>query len=253
MTWSCSSPKKIPYCAREFIKLWYNICNAWLCSFTLRLCVSRDLRLFHCWSTSSNRSKQMFELFPENTNSYTLQKTGNLLDVSKKELEQVIGLFFMTVLVSNLWNRKSICICCRHEQKHVFEHCCSAALCEQYMEDQTLVCFVSWKLSQLVPDDFNLTDQQMVPLKVKFSVTKQYMRNKPHKELKMLCGMHGCTRQEKVHRLTPSESFDAVHSGKDTVSASLRFKQHGRLSTNARHFLSISHCQHDFSSNQQRQ
>jgi len=31
-----------------------------------------------------------------------------------------------------------------------------------------------------------------------------------------------------VHRLTPSESFDAVHSGKDTVSASFRFKQPGR-------------------------
>jgi len=164
--------KIIPYCAREFIKLWYNIRNAWLCSFTLRLYVSRDLRLVHCWSTSSNWSKQMFELFPENTNAYTLQKTANLLDVSKKDLEQVIGLFFMTGLVSNLWNRKSICICCRHEQKHVFEHCCSAALCEQYMEDQALVCFVSWKLSQLVPDDFNLTDLQMVPLKVKFSVTK---------------------------------------------------------------------------------
>ena len=40
----------------------------------------------------------------------------NLLDVSKKELEQVIGLFFMTGLVRNLWNTKSICICCRHEQ-----------------------------------------------------------------------------------------------------------------------------------------
>jgi len=40
------------------------------------------------------------------------------------------------------------------------------------MEDQVLVCFISWKLSQLVPDDFNLTDQQMVPLKVKFGVTK---------------------------------------------------------------------------------
>ena len=34
-----------------------------------------------------------------------------------------------------------------------------------------------------------------------------------------------------VHRLTPSESFDAVHSGKDTVCASLRIKQPGRLST----------------------
>ena len=34
-----------------------------------------------------------------------------------------------------------------------------------------------------------------------------------------------------VHRLTPSESFDAVRSGKDIVSASLRFKQHRRLST----------------------
>jgi len=44
----------------------------------------------------------MFELFPENTNAYTLQKTANLLDVSKKDLEQVIGLFFMTGLVSNL-------------------------------------------------------------------------------------------------------------------------------------------------------
>jgi len=32
-----------------------------------------------------------------------------------------------------------------------------------------------------------------------------------------------------VNRFTPSESFDAVHSGKDTVSASLRFKQPGWL------------------------
>ena len=104
--------KIIPYCAREFIKLWYNIRNAWLCSFTLRLDVSRDLRLVHC----CNYSQQMWELLNENTNAYTLQKTGNLLDVSKKELEQVIGLFSMTGLVSNLWNRRSICICCRHEQ-----------------------------------------------------------------------------------------------------------------------------------------
>jgi len=52
------------------------------------------------------------------------------------------------------------------------------------MKDQALVCFVSCKLFQLLPDDFNLTDEQMVPLKVKFSGTKQYMRNKPHKELR---------------------------------------------------------------------
>jgi len=109
--------------------------------------------------------------------------------------------------------------------KTSFWTCCSAALCEQYMEDQVLVCFVSWKLSQLVPDDFNITDQQMVPLKVKFSVTKQYMPNTPHKELKMLCVMRGCTRQEY------SSSFDSkwiVWRGslrKETLSASLRFKQ----------------------------
>ena len=125
------------------------------------------------------------------------------MDVSKKELEQVIGLFFRTGLVSNLGNTKSTSICCRHEQKQVSEHCCSAALCEQYMEGQALVCFVSCKLFQLLPDDFNLTDHQMVQLKVKFSGSKRYMRNKPHKELKMLCGMRGCTRQQN------SSSFDS--------------------------------------------
>jgi len=57
----------------------------------------------------------------------------------------------------------------------------SAALCEQYMEGQALACFVLLKLSQLVPDDFNLCDEQMVPLKVKFTGTKPYMWNKPHK------------------------------------------------------------------------
>jgi len=51
----------------------------------------------------------------------------------------------------------------------------SAALCEQYMEGQALACFVLLKLSQLVPDDFNLCDEQMVPLKVKFTGTKPYM------------------------------------------------------------------------------
>jgi len=44
--------------------------------------------------------------------------------------------------------------------------------------------FASCKLFQLLPYDFNSTDAQIVLLKVKFSVTKQYMRNKPHKELR---------------------------------------------------------------------
>ena len=59
--------------------------------FTLRLCLSRDLRLLHYWRTSSNWSKQTFELLPENTNAYAIKITGNVLDVSKKKLAQDIG------------------------------------------------------------------------------------------------------------------------------------------------------------------
>jgi len=46
------------------------------------------------------------------------------------------------------------------------------------MEDQALACFVSQKLSQLVPDDFNSTDEQIVPLKVKLSGTKSSQSRK---------------------------------------------------------------------------
>jgi len=76
--------KIIPYCAREFIKLWYNIRNAWLCSFTLRLDVSRDLRLVHC----CNYSQQMWELLMRTLMHILYRKLGIYWMFQKRNLSK---------------------------------------------------------------------------------------------------------------------------------------------------------------------
>lgn len=154
----------------------------------------------------------MIELLVSMTNIYSVQKNGKDLNTNKKEMEQVIGMFFKMGLVrmpgtTMYWEIDTRYapvaeVMCRNRFQSILaslHFVDNMIVTEQEMSDKL------WKIKpwlemfrgnclKLVPEEHNSIDKQMVAFKGKFSNIRQYLRNKPHKwgfKIWCRCGISG--------------------------------------------------------------
>ena len=102
-------------------------------------------------------STEMLESLAQNTNEYSIQKSGTNIKTSLKEIEQLIGMYLKIDLnvpddsnKDKLWKTRP------------------------WLESFRADCLL------IVPEEHNSVDEMMVPFKGKFSSIKQYMHGKPH-------------------------------------------------------------------------
>lgn len=142
-------------------------------------------------------SDDMLDLLVEMTNLYSVQKTGTSVNTNKKEMEQLIGMFFHMGLAKMPGNR------CYWETGTRYDPVANVMSRNRFQKLISSIHFVDnitadqgstdklWKIRpwltkfrevclQVVPEEKNSIDEMMIPFKGKFSKIKQYMKGKPH-------------------------------------------------------------------------
>ena len=132
----------------------------------------------------------------EHTNRYSLQKTGSSIATNRKEMEQVLGLYFRMGLVQMSGYRAY------WEADTRYEPVASVMPRNRFLLILSMIHFVDnleehnagdkvWKIRpwlrsfrenclKVVLEEHNSIDEMMVPFKGKFSRIKQYIRGKPN-------------------------------------------------------------------------
>lgn len=143
-------------------------------------------------------SDDMLELVVTMTNLYSVEKNGKSADITVKEFQQVIGMFFRMGLAKMPGNR------CYWETDARYEPVAGVMSRNRFQLILTVIHFVEnnhvseeeradklWKIRpwlekfrsnclKVVPEEQNSIDEMMIPFKGKFSKLKQYIKGKPH-------------------------------------------------------------------------
>ena len=140
----------------------------------------------------------MLESLVTHTNEYSVQKSGNSVNTNKKEVEQVIGMFFHMGLVRMSGVRQY------WESATAYSPVCSAMSRNRFQLLLTMLHFVNnllvssedkkdklWKIRpwlarmrenclKLVPEEHCSIDEMMCQYRGKTSPIRQYIKGKPH-------------------------------------------------------------------------
>lgn len=143
--------------------------------------------------------REMLEVLVQQTNIYSFQKNGTVVNTSVKELEMLMGMFLKMGIVSMPGNR------CYWETETRYPPVADTMSRNRFQLLLTMLHFVDnsnipediqkrdklWKIRpwldmfrknclSIIPEEQNSIDEMMVPFHGKFSSIKQYMRGKPH-------------------------------------------------------------------------
>ncbi|XP_059161134.1 piggyBac transposable element-derived protein 3-like [Physella acuta] len=140
----------------------------------------------------------MLDLLVEMTNQYSVEKTGKSVDTTKKEMKQLLGIFFRMGLAKMPGTR------CYWENDTRYDPVASTMSRNRFQLLMRVIYIVDnnrvteedkkdklWKIRpwlekfrnncvKVVPDENNSIDEMMIPFKGKFSKIKQYVKGKPH-------------------------------------------------------------------------
>lgn len=143
-------------------------------------------------------TNDMLENVVEHTNRYSVQKSGKSVNTTKKELEQVVGMFFQMGLVRMSSTRQY------WEMGSTFEPVSSVMSRNRFQHLVTLIHFVDnttvsdetkkdklWKIRpwltamreqclKVVPEEHSSIDEMMCQYRGKTSPIRQYIKSKPH-------------------------------------------------------------------------
>ncbi|XP_047490888.1 piggyBac transposable element-derived protein 3-like [Penaeus chinensis] len=141
----------------------------------------------------------MLDIVVQNTNLYSVQKKGKSIDISKKELEQVIGMYFRMGIaqmpgVRAYWENDTryapvADIMSRNRFQSILSliHFVDNSTCTDAVKMDKLWKIRPWtymfraQCLKITPEEHNSIDEMMIPFKGSFSGIKQYMKGKPHK------------------------------------------------------------------------
>ena len=138
----------------------------------------------------------MLDSVVQYTNQYSVQKTGKCISTNRKEIEQVLGMYFRMGLVRMTGRRMY------WEQDTRTELVAGVMIRNKFEDILNKLHFVDnlanhdandklWKIRpwlssfhknclEIVPEENNSIDEMMVPFRGKFSGIKQYIRGKPN-------------------------------------------------------------------------